>query len=316
MNKRNLSPSDIVRAHQLIAGQIKMTPVMSCSRINELLGLEAFFKCEHLQTTGSFKFRGASHAVCLLNHTCQGVATHSSGNHGAALAKAARARGMMAHIVMPETAVKSKIQAVRDFGGQVHFCAPNQRSREAGLARLIELGLEPVPPYEDDRIIAGQGTCALELLEQVPNLDVIMVPVGGGGLLAGTALAAMTQARPVQVIGVEPAGADDTARSLKTGHRVEDHHPKTIADGLRALVGQANLAIIAEHVKRVILVEDKQIIEAMTVLWSLLKQVVEPSGAVALAGIMKERESFAGARVGIVLSGGNLDIAPLLETLE
>ncbi len=289
---------------------------MSCRQINQLLGLEAFFKCEHLQTTGSFKFRGASHAVCLLEHTCRGVATHSSGNHGAALARAARDRGIMAHIVMPETAVKAKIQAVRDFGGQVHFCAPDQRSREAGLARLIEQGFEPVPPYEDDRIIAGQGTCALELLKQVPDLDVIVAPVGGGGLLAGTALAAQTGERSVRIIGVEPAGADDTARSLRAGRRIEDHHPETIADGLRALVGQRNLDIIAEHVERIILVDDPQIIQAMSVLWSLLKQVVEPSGAVALAGIMKERESFAGTRVGIVLSGGNLDLAPMLETLK
>lgn len=316
MNVTTLSPNDVIVASSRIVDRIRRTPIMRSPEINDLLGLEVFFKCEHLQDTGSFKLRGASHAVGLLDADCPGVATHSSGNHGAALAKAARDRGLVAHVVMPDNAVRTKVEAVRHYGGQVHFCAPNQAAREAGLGTLVEQGFAAIPPYDDDRIITGQGSCALELIEQVPDLDVIIAPVGGGGLLAGTALAALTADRPPRVLAAEPAGADDTLRSLKLGHRVEDHQPLTIADGLRALVGVRNLAIISEHVEQVVAVSEAEIIDAMDLLWSRLKQVVEPSGAVSLAGLKKLAETMPGKRVGVIISGGNLDVAPLLETLR
>lgn len=316
MNVTTLSPNDVITASGLIVDRVRRTPVMESPIINELLGMTVFFKCEQLQDTGSFKLRGASHAVATLAEDCPGVATHSSGNHGAALARAARDRGLVAHVVMPENAVRTKVEAVRYYGGQVHFCAPSQAAREAGLAALVEQGFAAIPPYDDDRIIAGQGSCALELIEQVPNLDAIIAPVGGGGLLAGTALAALTAGRPPRVFAAEPAGADDTLRSLALGHRVVDHQPQTIADGLRALVGIRNLAIITEHVEQVITVSETEIIEAMGLVWAHLKQVVEPSGAVSLAGLNKLAQTLPGRRVGVILSGGNLDVAPLLETLR
>lgn len=315
MTRVTLQADDVVRARQRLRGKILQTPVLRSDEIDLALGLQVFFKCENLQKTGSFKLRGASHAVSLLPDDCPGVATHSSGNHGAALACAARDRGWVAHVVMPENAVRSKIAAVRRFGGQVHLCAPTQAAREAGLAQLIEQGLAAVPPYDDERIIAGQGSCALELMEQVPGLDALFAPIGGGGLIAGTALAAQTgQPCPV-VIGAEPRGADDTWRSLQQGERVQSHQPRTIADGLRALVGERNLAIIREQVDTVIRVDEAAIAEAMSLLWQSLKQVIEPSGAVALAGLQADARRWQGKRVGVILSGGNLDVAPMISQL-
>lgn len=286
---------------------------MSDPEIDDLLGASVFFKCEQLQLTGSFKLRGASHAVGLLPEDCPGVATHSSGNHGAALARAASERGFEAHVVMPENAVRFKVDAVRKNGGQVHFCAPNQAAREAGLAAWVERGFEAVPPYDDDRIIAGQGSCALEMLEQVDGLDTLLAPVGGGGLLAGTALAAATREKGIEVIGAEPEGADDTARSLALGRRVTNHQPETIADGLRALIGERNLGIIAERVTEVITVPETTIVDAMALIAERLKQVIEPSGAVSVAAMLKDPERWRGRRIGVILSGGNLDAERLVE---
>jgi len=294
---------------------IRTTPVMTSDVLDEVTGARLFFKCEHLQTTGSFKLRGASHAVALLPENCPGVATHSSGNHGAALARAASLRGFRAEIVVPEGAVASKVDNIRRHGGSVHFCEPTQTGREQALARLAERGFEPVPPYDDDRIIAGQGSAALELMEQVERLDMIVAPVGGGGLISGTALATLSVEHPPRVFGVEPAGADDTTRSLAIGHRVEEHSPKTIADGLRALIGTRNLALIQRHVEAVTTVSEAQILVAMEHIWGSLKQTAEPSGAVALAGILAEPDRFAGQRVGVMISGGNLDISALLAGL-
>ncbi|MEE4330611.1 MAG: pyridoxal-phosphate dependent enzyme [Wenzhouxiangella sp.] len=308
-----LRPDDLLLAKQRIREIVLATPIMRSDAIDAELGLQAVFKCEQLQHTGSFKLRGASHAVSLLPEDCPGVATHSSGNHGAALARAARARGLAAQVVMPENAVRAKVDAVRAQGGVVHFCEPTQQAREAGLAEWVARGYEAVPPYDDDRIIAGQGSCALELFEQDPELDFVVAPVGGGGLLAGTALAARTLDRPVSVIGVEPDGADDTRRSLAAGERVTEHHPRTMADGLRALIGQRNLELIETHAETVLGVDEHDIVAAMVLVWHHLKQVVEPSGAVALAGVMTHPELFRGRRVGVILSGGNLDIPPLLE---
>ncbi|MDX1626884.1 MAG: pyridoxal-phosphate dependent enzyme [Wenzhouxiangellaceae bacterium] len=299
------------RAAPRIAGVVHRTPVLTSRSLDREFGCELVFKAEHLQRTGSFKFRGASHAVALLDDDCPGVATHSSGNHGAALAAAAATRGLACHVVMPDNAVASKVRAVEAYGGIVHRCAPNQAAREAGLAELLGQGFEAVPPYDDDRIIAGQGTCALELLEQRPDIDVIVAPIGGGGLLAGTTLAA--RASGVEVVGAEPAGADDAARSLAAGERVTDHHPETVADGLRALVGERNLEVLLRHDVAVLTVEEARIREAMEWAWSRLKQVIEPSGAVALACIAAHRDRFAGRRVGVILSGGNLDVAALLD---
>lgn len=300
----------------VIAGQVRRTPVMTSKSLNRLTGMDLVFKCEQLQKTGSFKFRGASFAVSQLPDGCPGVATHSSGNHGAALAAAAAVRGFSADVVMPENAVASKVEAVRAYGGQVHFCEPNQAAREAGLQTLIDQGKTAIPPYDHEHIIAGQGTTALELLAQAADLDDIVAPIGGGGLLSGITLAAAQVAPHVRVTGAEPAGADDAARSLAGGERVSDHHPRTIADGLRALIGTRNFAVLSGHGIEVITVTEAQIIEAMTLAWRHLKQVVEPSGAVPLAAVLAARERFADRRVGVVLSGGNLEVGRLLEQLH
>lgn len=298
-----------------IAGRIRRTPVMTSESLNRLTGIDFAFKCEQLQKTGSFKFRGASFAVSQLPDECPGVATHSSGNHGAALAAAAAARGFSADVVMPENAVASKVEAVRAYGGTVHFCAPNQAAREAGLQALIDRGKTPIPPYDHEHIIAGQGTVALEFLAQAPDLDDIVAPIGGGGLLSGITLAAAQVAPHVRVTGAEPAGADDAARSLARGERVADHDPRTIADGLRALIGTRNFTVLSGHGIEVITVSEAEIVEAMTLAWRHLKQVVEPSGAVPLAAVLAARERFDGRRVGVVLSGGNLEVGDLLRHL-
>lgn len=309
------TPDDVILAHQRLQGLVDQTPVLSFESINRCFGMEVFFKCEHLQKTGSFKLRGASHAVSWLDSDCPGVATHSSGNHGSALAKAAQLRGLRAEVVMPKNAIEAKIKAVEMNGGRVHFCEPTQQAREAGLQHWIEQGLVAIPPYDHPHIIAGQGTCAFELIEQVPKLDAIFSPIGGGGLISGTALAclAATSGQPPKVFGVEPKGADDTHRSLKQGRRVDDHQPNTIADGLRAMVGEMNFSLIQAHVAEVFCVEEDEIIKAMEILWRDLKQVVEPSGAVALAGLLNHLPQFQGQRVGVILSGGNLNLPkPLL----
>ncbi len=297
-------PAAVSRAFQSIGDRVHRTPVISSESLDRMLGCRLVFKCEHLQHTGSFKFRGATHAVLGLPSDCPGVATHSSGNHGAALAAAARARGLEAHVVMPENAVATKIEAVGHYGGTVHPCAPTQEAREAGLQTLVERGLVAIPPYDDERIIAGQGTAGLELMEQAQDLDLVLAPVGGGGLISGLALAA-DGALPV--LGAEPLGADDTIRSLAAGKRVSDHHPKTIADGLRALVGVRNLAIISQRVEQVLGVSEEAIVRAMDLIASRADQRVEPSGAVALAAVMEHPRRFAGQTVGVILSGGNMD---------
>lgn len=314
---KNSVPPEFTPAEALavIARRIHRTPVMTSQSLNDLTGLDLVFKCEQLQKTGSFKFRGASFAVSQLPEDCPGVATHSSGNHGAALAAAAASAGLCADVVMPENAVPSKIEAVRAYGGTVHFCAPNQAAREQGLQALIERGSTAIPPYDHAHIIAGQGTVALELLAQDPHLDDIVAPIGGGGLLSGITLAAAQAAPQVRVTGAEPAGADDAARSLAEGRRVSTHDPKTMADGLRALIGTRNFAVLAQHGIKVLTVTEDQIIEAMVLVWRHLKQVVEPSGAVPLAAILANRERFAGRRTGVVLSGGNLEVAALLRHL-
>jgi len=308
----DFTPADALTA---ISRHIHRTPLMTSDSLNRLTELDLVFKCEQLQKTGSFKFRGATFAVAQLPNECPGVATHSSGNHGAALAAAAAARGLPADVVMPENAVASKVEAVRAYGGNVHFCAPTQAAREAGLQALIEQGATPIPPYDHAHIIAGQGTTGMELLAQDPHLDDVVAPVGGGGLLSGVTLAAAQIAPNVRVTGAEPAGADDAARSLAAGQRVSDHHPETRADGLRALIGARNFAVLSAHGINVVTVTETQIVEAMTLVWRHLKQVVEPSGAVPLAAVLANRGRFAGRRVCVVLSGGNLEVGALLRHL-
>ena len=313
---------DIQQAHRRIEKQVLRTPVERFPALDRRLGCHLWLKCDHLQPTGAFKLRGASNAVaCLEERGIAGdVATHSSGNHGAALAWAARAAGRRARVVMPENAVPAKIDAVRRFGGEVILCPPGQAPREAGLAELVSQGCIPVPPYDHPDIIAGQGTAALELLEAAPELDVLVAPLGGGGLLAGCAIAAQGIKPGIEIIGAEPAGAADTATSLQRGARVTAWEPDTIADGLRAVVGVSNFAVIEQRARAILLVDDDAIIAAMRLALETAGLRLEPSAAVALAVIREHPEAFEGRRVGVILTGGNIDferfpwLAPQAET--
>ena len=276
--------------------------------LDEYLGCSLFCKCENLQRTGAFKFRGASNAVKLLEESgIQGdVATHSSGNHGAALALAARLSGRTAHVVMPSNSSALKVEAVRGFGGEVHFCEPTHESRRAGLEKLVAKGHIPVHPYDEAAIIAGQGTAALELEQDVPELEQLVTPLGGGGLISGTVIA--SRAWGVDVFGVEPEGAADTVASLEAGRIVDDYRPDTIADGLRAGVGVRNFALMQRYVDTIVTVSEEAIVEAMRLQWTRMKTVVEPSGAVAFAGVLEHGERFRGRRAALVVTGGNVDI--------
>lgn len=259
----------------------------------------------------AFKFRGACNAVRALSDSeaARGVATHSSGNHAQALALAARIRGIQARIVMPETAPAVKQAAVGGYGGRITPCDPTLAGREATLAAVVEAtDATVIHPYNDRRVIAGQGTAALELLEQCPDLDVLMVPVGGGGLLSGTALAAAASPRSLRVLGAEPEQADDACRSLEAGHIVPSLDPQTIADGLRASLGDLTYPIIGEHVERIVTVSEQAIVEAMRLVWERAKLVIEPSAAVPLAALWEGRIELRGLRVGVILSGGNVDL--------
>ena len=303
--------ADLQAARERIAPYVHHTPVLCSQQLDGHTGAELFFKCEHLQRAGAFKARGATNAVLCLDATeaVAGVATHSSGNHGAALAMAAGQRDLPAYIVMPTNAPTVKRAAVAGYGGEIIECEPTLAAREATLATVLKkTGAVAVHPYNDPRIIAGQGTAALELMEQVPNLDVIVVPVGGGGLLAGTALAAKGLNSRIEVVAVEPEGADDAFRSFGLGELQPQTNPNTIADGLRAGLGELNFEIIRKHVDTILTVPDSVIVEAMKLQWTRMKQVVEPSGAVGFAGVLEHPERFRGRRVGLVVSGGNVDI--------
>jgi len=304
--------SDIHRAFEKIRGQLRQTPVLNDPALDMELDCTLFNKCEHLQRTGAFKFRGASHAVYRLREqNIEGdVATHSSGNHGAALALAARLDGRRAHVVMPENASSIKIAAVQNNGGVVHFCQPTQAAREHGLAVLLGQGHIPIPPYDHADIIAGQGTACLELLQQVPQLDAIVVPIGGGGLISGSAIVARHFG--VEVFGAEPDGAADTAASLSLGQRVESWQPDTIADGLRALVGIRNFAVIQKSVKNVFTVAEDAIRMAMLQFWRHTRMIIEPSSAVAIAAIQAHPEVFAGRKTGAIITGANIHPADWL----
>ena len=306
-----LELADLKQARERIAGHVYNTPVMTSRLLDERVGASVFFKCEHLQKVGAFKARGATNAVLSLtdDQASSGVATHSSGNHGAALAMAASARGIPAHIVMPSNAPQVKKDAVASYGGLIIECEPTLAAREATVARVIEqTGAVEIHPYNDPRIIAGQGTAALELLEEIENLDVLVVPVGGGGLLAGTAIAAKGINANIEVIAVEPEGADDAFRSFGLGELQPQTNPQTIADGLRAGLGKLNFGIIRKHVDTIVTVPDALIVEAMQLQWTRMKQVVEPSGAVSFAGLLEHPERFRNRRVGVIISGGNVGL--------
>lgn len=302
---------DVRAAAARIAPYATMTPMLTAPALDEQAGAQLFFKCEHLQRGGAFKFRGACNAVWALSEAeaARGVVTHSSGNHGAALALAAATRGIPAHIVVPEGAVAAKLANIERAGGILHPCAPNLAAREETCAKVQrETGATLVHPYADARVVAGQGTVALELLHQVPDLDAVVVPVGGGGLISGCVIALRALAPSVDVIGAEPAGADDAFRSLERGRRVTDVVPDTVCDGLRATIGEPNFALLNEHRVEVIPVDDNATLMAMRSLWQELKQTVEPSSATVLAALLSRRERFAGRRVALVLSGGNVDL--------
>ena len=273
-----------------------------------------YLKCENFQKVGAFKFRGACNAVFSLSEeeAAHGVSTHSSGNHAQALALAAKLRGISAYIVMPDNAPAVKKAAVAGYGGKITFCEPTLEAREATLAKVVEeTGSAVIHPYNDERVIAGQGTATLELLENVPDLDIIIAPVGGGGLLSGTAIAA-TELKPgIRVIGAEPEMADDAYRSMQAGEIVPSANPKTIADGLLTSLGTLTFPIIQEHVEQIVTVSETGIIESMKFVWERAKIVIEPSAAVAVAALWERKIDLRGLKVGVILSGGNVDLAKL-----
>lgn len=309
-----LTPAAIREAHERIRDRIHRTPVMTSATLDGQAGAALVFKCENLQKGGAFKARGATNAVFSLSdaEAARGVATHSSGNHAAAVARAAKLRGIPAYIVMPHNVPKAKQASVSRLGGRIVLCEPTLAAREAGVGRIIaETGATLVHPYDDLRVMAGQGTAALELLEEVPQLDLILCPVGGGGLVSGTAVAAKSIRPAIRVIGAEPAGADDASRSFKAGHRIPLTQANTIADGLRGSLSERTFAEIQRSVEDVVTVSEEAIIAAMRAIWEVMKIIVEPSAAVPYAAVTEGKVAVAGKRVGIILTGGNLDLDSL-----
>jgi threonine dehydratase len=301
----------IAQAGERIAGKVSVTPVLTSETLDSECGAQLFFKCENFQKGGAFKARGASNAVFALSDAQaeRGVATHSSGNHAAALARAARLRGIRAYVVMPNNTPRAKRGAVERYGAEITWCEPTLAAREAAAAQVVAAtGATLVHPFNDLAVMAGQATAAVEFMSQVEGLEVILCPVGGGGLLSGTAVAAKTLRPDIHVIGVEPAGADDAARSLRAGHIVAVANPNTLADGLRATLGEKPFAEIRRLVDDIITVSDEAIVRAMRALWQELKVIVEPSGAVAYAALCAGSPALRGRRIGLILSGGNLDL--------
>ena len=301
-------------AHRRIAPHIHRTPVATSASLDALAGAQLYFKCENLQKTGSFKIRGATNAIFSLapEEAARGVVTHSSGNHAAAVALAASLKGIRAWIVMPSNAPAVKRRAVEAYGGQITFCEPTLPAREAAAAEIIRrTGAVLIHPFDDDRIIAGQGTAAVEFLEQVPDLDFLLAPVSGGGLLSGTAIAAKSLRPAIRVIGCEPKNADDAYRSLSTGRVQTTEHPDTIADGLRASLAERTFAILRQQVDQIVLVTEEEIVAAMRQVWERMKLIIEPSAAVAVAPALGRTLGADGKKVGIILSGGNVDLGSL-----
>ena len=302
---------DIEAAHERIRPLIHRTPVFTNSSLNKLSGAELYFKCDNFQKAGSFKIRGATNTVeqLTIEELSRGVATTSSGNHGAALSMAVTRRGGKTKVVMPNNTPKIKINNVERNGGEVVWCEPEQESRESVLKDLIEeTGAVVVHPYNDERIMAGQGTCAKELLEDHPELDVIVSPVSGGGLLSGTLLSSKALKTDIQVFGAEPAEADDAYRSLKLGKIVPNETINTICDGLRAQIGGLTFPVISDLVDDIITVTEEEIIDSMRMIWERLKMIVEPSSSITLGAVLKNKDRFNGKKVGLIISGGNVDL--------
>ena len=300
-------------AHERIRPYITRTPVLTSSRLDAACGASLFFKCENFQKIGAFKARGATNAVFALDDATakRGVATHSSGNHGTALARAAKLRKIPAHIVMPKNSTKVKVRAVESYGASVIFCEPNQTARESVCAEVIaKTGATLIHSFENEDVMAGQGTAAIELLEDV-DVDFVMCPIGGGGLLSGIAVAAKSMKPNIKVIAVEPANADDAAQSFRAGKRIVADKKFTIADGLRTNVGERNFPIIQRYVDDIVTVSEDAIISAMRTIWETMKIIVEPSAAVPYAAIVESKIDIGGKRVGIILTGGNVDLDAL-----
>lgn len=309
-----VSFQDIKMAHKRIEPYIHRTPILTSESVNEIAGCNLFFKCENFQKIGAFKARGGLNAVFSLPEAQRhkGVVTHSSGNHAQAIALAAKMAGVPAFIVMPRTAPEVKKKAVAGYGAQITFCEPTQQSREDNASRIQEeTGATFISPYNDYKVIAGQATCAKELIEDRPDLEAIITPVGGGGLLAGTALSAHYMNESMTTYAGEPEGAKDTYLSMEAGTIVRLDKPSSIADGLLATMGDKNFAIIQPLVKQVFLVTDKEIVKAMRLIWERMKIIIEPSCAVPVAALLKNKEVFQGKKVGVILTGGNVDLAKL-----
>ena len=305
---------DIDAASRLISAHVHRTPVLTSKQLDAISGASLFFKCENFQKVGAFKFRGATNAVLNLTEAqrAAGVVTHSSGNHAAALAHAAVSRGVKAYIVMPFSAPEVKKRAVEGYGAEITYCEPTLAAREAAAAGVTErTGATMIHPYDNFYIIAGQGTAAMELLEEMPYLDAVLAPVGGGGLLSGSAITTRHMAPAAKIYGAEPLLADDAARSLRSGTIQPALPPRTIADGLLTSLCERTFSIIKENVDDILTVTEEQIIEAMTLMWTRMKIVVEPSSVVPLAAVLANRELFSGKKVGIVVSGGNADLSKL-----
>ena len=302
---------DIEKAHDRIRPFIHRTPILTNSSLNELSGAELFFKCENFQKAGSFKIRGATNAVQLLSEEDlkKGIATTSSGNHGAALSMAVTRRGGKTHVVMPHNTPKIKVENVKRNGGEIVWCETSQESREGVLEDLVKKnGSEVIHPYNDERIIAGQGTCAKELIEDCPDLDIIVSPVSGGGLIGGTLIMANEIEEKIEVYGSEPSEADDAFRSLVAGKIIPNKTINTICDGLRAQIGVLNFPILKEFVTEIITITEEEVIDAMRMVWERMKLIVEPSCSITLAAVLKRKAQFSNKRIGLILSGGNVDL--------
>ncbi|SEO17968.1 threonine dehydratase [Salinihabitans flavidus] len=302
---------DMLAARVRIAPHVHRTPVLTSSFLNELTGAELFFKCENFQKAGAFKVRGASNAVFGLSdeQAAKGAATHSSGNHALSLSYAAGRRGIPCHVVMPRTAPQAKKEAVIAYGGKITECEPSTSSREEVFARVQEeTGADFVHPYNDPRVIAGQGTCSAELREQVEGLDAVIAPIGGGGMISGTCLTLSNLAPEVEVFAAEPEQADDACRSFRAGHIIADDAPVTVADGLKVPLKDLTWHFVSHHVTDILTASEQEIIDAMRLTWARMKIVMEASSAVPLATILKNRERFAGRRVGVIITGGNVDL--------
>lgn len=308
------SYDDVLTAHERIRPWIHRTPVLTSETLDRMSGAELLFKCENLQKAGAFKVRGATNAVFSLTEeeARRGVATHSSGNHALSLSRAAGCRGIPGTVIMPETASQAKMRAVEGYGGEIITCRPSLEDRERTLNALVErTGANFVHPYNDHRVIAGQATCSLELHEDAGPLDAVVAPIGGGGMISGTSLTISSIAPHTRIYAAEPANADDAYRSFHAGRIIEDDAPDTVADGLRVSLRDLTWHFVSSYVSGILLATEQEIIDAMRLVWERMKIVIEPSSAVAVAAVLKNPELFLGQRVGVIVTGGNVDLYKL-----